>query len=77
MADCGYVFQQIGLFLVLAQLDIEGNIVIKIKKKKKKNDWWSWRRCDDKPVNGKFQQVRPGNQTAKFVDGPELFSILA
>ena len=33
MADCGYVFQQIGLFLVLAQLDIEGNIVIKIKKK--------------------------------------------
>ena len=39
------------LLLVLAQLDIEGNILTKILKE---SDQWSWRRCDNKPVNGKF-----------------------
>ena len=62
-------------FLVLAQLDIEGNILTKIKKKK--SDLWSWRTCDKKPVNEKFHLIRTGNQTAKFVDGSELFSVLA
>ena len=32
-------------FLILAQLDTEGNILTKFKKK---SDHWSWRRCDNK-----------------------------
>ena len=32
----------------------------------KKSDQWSWRRCDNQPVNGKFHFVRAGNQTAKL-----------
>ena len=32
-------------FLVLAQLDTEGNILTEFKKK---SNQWSWRRCDNK-----------------------------
>ena len=49
MADGGHVFQHIGLFLVLAQLDIEEKE--HSDQDLKKSDQ---RRCDDKPVNGNF-----------------------
>ena len=73
MAVVAMFFDRSDFILVLAQLDIEGNILTKILKK---FDQWSWRRFDNKTVNAKFHKVRAGNQTAKFVDGPDFFLYL-